>query len=569
MKSTLRYTLLFATILVVAGSCKKSVPEQTKYIPKDAVFVFDLNWKSLSDKASKGNINWDSLYRSMADEHQDSAIAEGKKMMQDFMRSGVDTTKDIFFFAKMGGSIMNGQQVSGGVVAAMKDASAFEAYLKKQPLVSDVKKNSNYSSANINGKFTVGWNSDVIIVAGTQDTQNFHGDMGSGSSQGVGSDEQVLASLFALKQDESVSSIPEFQDLMKEKGDMLFWSNSSSAFGSVPLLGMTKIADLFKDSYGAGVINFEDGKVTSSFKSYSGKDLGAIWDKYKGPQVDMNLVNQFPSAAEGYAAFSFNPQIIAEIIKYGGFESTVKDFMEKAGFNMDDILKIFKGDFAVVFGDINYQEMSYNFDGHVYKSKRPTAKVIFNATIADKASYDKVAAKLAENGMMEMKNGQYVPKDLGGMAWSMDGKNLIIATDSVLLQQYLANKGNAGIPSNIADQSKGKSVAFYIDINKIATTFAKDSEAGEASKAAQATFNNLVATSSNYNGKYVEGNMDLKMVNDKENSLVSLVKFFAAVSKEAARMEHRMDHGMSDMDMEDMPDTGKVSIPPPPPPKPE
>jgi hypothetical protein len=569
MKYTLRYTLLFATILLVASSCKKSVPEQTKYIPKDAVFVFDLNWKSLSDKASKGNINWDSLYRSMADEHQDSAVAEGKKMMQDFMRSGVDTTKDIFFFAKMGGGIMSGQQVSGGVVAVMKDASAFEAYLKKQPLVSDVKKNSNYSSANVDGKFTVGWNSDVIIIAGTQDTQNFRGDMGSGSSQGVGSDEQVLGSLFSLKEDESVSTIPEFQDLMKEKGDMLFWSNSSSAFGSVPLLGMTKIADLFKDSYGAGVINFEDGKVTSSFKSYSGKDLGAIWEKYKGPQVDMNLVNQFPSTAEGYAAFSFNPQIIAEIIKYGGFESAVKEFMDKAGFSMDDILKIFKGDFAVVFGDINYEEMPYNFDGQVYKSKRPTAKVIFNATIADKAAYDKVAAKLAENGLMEMKNGQYVPKELGGMAWSMDGKNLIIATDTVLMQQYLANKGNAGIPSNIADQSKGKSVAFYVDINKIATTFAKDSEAGEASKAAQATFNNLVATSSNYNGKYVEGKMDLKMVNDKENSLVSLVKFFAAVSKEAARMEHKMDHGMSDMDMQDMPDTGKVLMPPPPPSRPK
>jgi len=569
MKHTLRYILLFATILLVASSCKKSVPEQTKHIPKDAVFVFDLNWKSLSDKASKGNINWDSLYKSMADEQQDSEIMEGKKMMQDFMRSGVDTTKDIFFFAKMGGGIMSGQQVSGGVVAAMKDASAFEAYLKKQPQVSDIQKGSNYSYAKVHNNFTVGWNSDVIIVAGSENTQSFQGNSGSGSSSSVGSDAQVLASLFALKEDESVSSIPEFRDLMAEKGDMLFWSNSSSAFSSVPLLGMTKIAELFKDSYGAGIINFEDGKVTSNFKSYSGKDLGAIWDKYKGPQVDMNLVNQFPVPAEGYAAFSFNPQIIAEFIKYGGFESTVKDFMEKAGFTMDDVLKIFKGDFAVVFGDINYEETSYTFEDQVYKSNRPTAKVIFNATIADKAAYDKVAAKLAENGMMEMKNGQYVPKDLGGMAWSMDGKNLIVATDNALLQQYLANKGNAGIPSNIADQSKGKSVAFYVDLNKIAATFAKDSSAGEASKAAQATFNNLIATSSNYNGKYVEGTMDVKMVNEKENSLVSLVKFFAAVSKEAQRMEHRMDHGMSNMELEDVPDTGAVAIPPPPPPKSE
>ena len=34
-------------------------------------------------------------------------------------------------------------------------------------------------------------------------------------------DAQALAALFALKEDESVSSIPEFQDLMKEKGDKI------------------------------------------------------------------------------------------------------------------------------------------------------------------------------------------------------------------------------------------------------------------------------------------------------------------------------------------------------------
>ena len=143
MKHMLRYALLFTAIVLVATSCKKSLPEQTKYIPKDAVFVFDLNWKSLSDKASKGNINWDSLYKSVADEEADSAIREGRKMIQEFMHSGIDTTKDIFFFAKMGGSIMSGQQVSGGVVGAMKDVSAFETYIKGQPRAGEIRKGNN------------------------------------------------------------------------------------------------------------------------------------------------------------------------------------------------------------------------------------------------------------------------------------------------------------------------------------------------------------------------------------------------------------------------------------------
>jgi len=563
MKNIQRYAIFFVAIIMVATSCKKSVPAQTKYIPKDAMFVFEVNWKSLSEKASKANINWDSLYSSMSDKETDSIMRQSKQMMHDFMRSGVDTTKDIFFYANMGSSVMNGQSFSGGVIAAMSDATSFEKYIKGQPRAGDIQKGKDYSYAQINGEFYVGWNSDVIIVAGSSNTKNFKGES-NGDATTINGDAALLATLFAQKEEESVASIPEFRDLMGEKGDMLFWSNSSGIFNSVPILSMTKIADLFKGSYSAGVVSFEDGKVEMKTKSYSGKDLAAIWEKYKGPEVNMDMVNQFPSPIEGYAAFSFNPQIIAEIVKYGGLENTVKQFMEKAGFTMDDVLKIFKGDFAVVFSNIGYEETTYNFGGEDIKMKKPGAKLIFNAAIGDKAAYDKVMSKLAETGEVEMRNGQYVPKMPGGMAWNMDGKNLIIATDSTLLQQYLAGKGNAAVPADIAKDSKGKSTAVYVDIANIIAGFTKDTSAGKSLQTAQATFKNATMTSSNYNGKYVEGNMQLNMVNDKENSLASLVKFFVAVSQDAMRFQNRMNHEMMNMDNMDDMDMDSMEVPPPP-----
>ena len=548
MKQALRLALLFSTVVLLATSCKKAVPEQTKYIPKDALLVFDVNWKSLSDKAAKGNIQWDSLFNSITDKDADSLMADGKKKVQDFIRSGVDTTKDIFFFVKNGGSIMSGQQTSFGVIGAMRDATAFETYIKKQPRVGEIQKGKDYSYAKVENSFFVGWNKDVVIVAGVQNTPSYTRD-GDAMPQQSGGDVQALATLFALKEEESVSSIPEFRDLMNEKGDMLFWSNSSAAFNNIPMLGMTKISDLFKDSYGAGVINFEDGKVAGNFKSYSGKDLAAIWDKYKGPQVDMSMVNQFPVAADGYAAFSFDPMIIQEIIKYGGFESTVKDFMTKAGFSMEEVLKIFKGDFAIVFGELGMKDVTYSIGEETITNKVPSAKLVFNATIGDKAAYEKVMAKLAEMGEAENVNGQYVPKGLGGMAWMMNGKNLIVATDSTVMQQYLANKGNAAIPSDVADRSKGKSMAFYVDINKVIGGFATDTTVKEITNTAQATFKNAFAASDNFNGKYISSDMELKMVNEKENSLVSLVKFFAAATQQAAKMQARFNEGgMTDMD---------------------
>jgi len=153
------------------------------------------------------------------------------------------------------------------------------------------------------------------------------------------------------------------------------------------------------------------------------------------------------------------------------------------------------------------------------------------------------------------------------MAGSINGKNLVIATASALLQQYLAGKGNAAVPPKIADQSKGKSMAMYADINSILSGFAADSTSAYAIKTAQETFSNVIMTSDNYNGKFVASNMELKMANEKENSLVSLVKFIAAMSKEAVKIQHRINQGgMSDLDelkLETIPEE-EIIVPAPP-----
>jgi len=311
-------------------------------------------------------------------------------------------------------------------------------------------------------------------------------------------------------------------------------------------LGLTKFADLFKDSYGAGSVNFENGKAVANYRSYSGKDLADILKKYAGPSVDMSLVNRYPYPVSGFAVFSFNPQILAEMIKYGGLQGTVDQYFQKVGFTMDDVTKAFKGDFAIVFSDITTAEKEYDYNGMKFHSNKPSAKLVFTATIGDKAAYDKIVSKLADQGIMEMKNGQYVPKGLGDeFSFNMDGKNLTIATDNDVMQQYLAGHGNAAVPGDVANEAKDKAVAFYIDINKILQGLST-SEDQKSLDAGKATFKNAIATTTNFNGKYTESNFELNTVNNNENSLVSLIKFFAAVSPRIEKEQHRLRNGMMD-----------------------
>ena len=538
MKNIFRYPLVFVALAVAITSCKQTAPDQAKYIPKDAVFVLDLNWKSLSDKASKGNFNWDSLFKAAATEPgDDSDLVKGKKEFENFIHSGVDTTSNVFFFTRSVGSVMSGQSTSGGVIMIMKDPSKFESYVKHHDKAPEIKKGDGFSYALLSENLYVGWNKDVVILSGIQESKKYGADNSSNNSN---TGQQNLSALFNQKQDESIASVPEFKELMEEPADMLFWTNASSMFNSVPMLGLTKFADLFKGSYGAGSVNFENGRAVAHYRSYTGKDLADILKKYPNQTVDMSLVNKYPYPVEGFAAFSFNPQIISDIIKYGGMQSTVDQYFQQLGFTMDDVTKAFKGDFAIVFSDIATGEKEYEMNGMKFHNNKPSVKLVFTATIGDKTSYDKIVSKLAEQGIMEMKNGQYVPKGMGDeFAFNMDGKNLTVASDNDVMQQYLSGRGNAAVPGDIANEAKDKAAMFYVDINKILQGISTGSDE-KSLDAARATFKNGTATTTNFNGKYVESNFELNTVNNNENSLVSLIKFFAAVSQKIQKEGQRL-----------------------------
>ena len=513
---------------LVLSSCNKGLPKQTKYIPKDATFVLGIDPKSLAGKLSGSHIAMDSLFKTFGDTGFASHL--GIKNRDDIKNSGIDWQGDFFVFVNSSGSVMNGQTTSLGVVAAMKSAADLEAFLKKDYPSADIKKADNYSYVVLQYGFVAGWNGDVVILSNVFNTGHSEDMANPQTDRSIASQKQLDA-LFTQKEDASVASIGKFRDLVTQSADMLFWTNSSNTLASIPFLGMTKAADLLSNSYSAGTINFENGKVRMDTKYYLGKDLSDILSKYKGPTVDMSMVSRYPSPVNGYALFSFDPQIIAAIMKFIGLDVTANQFLQQIGLSLDDILNSFKGDFGVVFSDLGVTKKPNEFSpGDSIKSN--SGKFIVNVTIGDKRSYDKVASALAAKGMMAQQNGQYVFPQMNGYAMEADDKNLIIASDADLLQQYkTGSSGRTGVPNDITDRSKGSSFVFYADIYSLLKNVPAESpESIEMLNEAQQTFKNFIATTDNYNGKTMDGVFELNTVNDKENSLVSIMKFASSAA---------------------------------------
>jgi hypothetical protein len=422
-----------------------------------------------------------------------------------------------------------------------------------------VQKADKYSYATLQDGFVAGWNDEVALIAKSSSTNMQQ----PTSSADFGASQKALTTYFTQKEDASIAEVDAFEDAAKDKADVLLFTSSSGALASVPMLGMSKASDLLKDLYSASTINFEEGKVVMDSKAYTNEMLADTLKKYAGPKVDMAMVDRYPGAVNGFAAFSFNPQLLVAMMNIAGFTATANQGLQQLGFTVDDVTRAFKGDFAVIFSNVGVAEKT-NPEYPGMKVTQPTGKLLFNAAIGDKGAYDKIVTALARQGIMVQKNGQYILREMAegsadGFVMNTDGKNLIVASDAALLQQYQGGSGKVSLPDGVRDKVNGNAVAFYADIAGILNAMPADTTGDAMLNSAKQTFRDAIITSENISGNTIKGHLEVRMINEKENSLAGLSRYFGTVANTMDKMKaaggmddtYMQPEDMDDMDMED------------------
>ena len=132
MKLLMRLFLSLFITITFFSSCKKSVPKQVNFIPKEAIFVATLNTKSLQDKLVKSQVTIEKLIASMNDAN-DTALDKGKKEWEELKNSGIDLDENIYLsVVQKNGEGMGQETTVSTAVGGLKDATKFEAYIKKK-----------------------------------------------------------------------------------------------------------------------------------------------------------------------------------------------------------------------------------------------------------------------------------------------------------------------------------------------------------------------------------------------------------------------------------------------------
>jgi hypothetical protein len=547
--------LAISAIAILLTSCSK-LPEQSKYIPKTASLVLSVNSKQISKKLITNGITMDKLFAAVQEKDSTSDM---QKFWKDIENSGLDLQANSFVSV-----VYSKNQSYVTLTGGLKDATKFEEYLKKNVSNFSLQTKSDFKYI-LEGKqeAVIAWNKGTVIYlkgiegdamkkalppTGLPTPDSNQGEEPSDSSSAqpaslvaAADDMQTWVAevdhLFHLKKDETAGSIEAFNDLLKNNADLSVYINPEPVYNAQAAMMPANLKTLLAGCYYTGAINFEKGKVLVDGISYVGKDLAGIYKKYGNMEADLDMLEKYPSQnITGFVVYGFDFRMIGDIVKSTGLDGIANMGLQSSGLTLDDILNAFKGQLVFVASDFQVKKKpSLYIEGD--STTAPESKWVFAMKVGDKASFDKVMSSPMLKGFFTKQGDTYVmTQNMPGMpAISITDKLVSSASDSALLQEYLAGKGKAtGLDNDFMSKIKGKPMGAYVNFEKIVNNI-PDEEIPEEGKPLAGKFKNLLrdmtAVSNSFDGKTQHSEIVLNFRNETENSLVQLVN----LGTEAAR----------------------------------
>jgi len=536
MKSFFRLTILFVGAAFLFSSCSKK-NEEGKMIPKNAMFVVDLNTKSLKDKLTWDDIKQSNWYNMLSTHVQgDYHLTDAQKqILSNPEKWGVDLNNSLIFFASKN-SGTDGEVVLEG---SIKSETDFEQFNKTFDSSATTKKDGDLNMLTLHDKAVVAWNDKHFVYAfnASDATSKFPPMSGMSNQSNVVplvdksvTLSSVCKSVFNLKSDSSLAENEKFTNLLKENGDIHTWINSEEIMkssSSLGMLGMLKLDVFFKDNISTYTVSFDNGKIDVTHKGYAGKEFTDFLKKYSGGNINTDMIKAIPSQnVLGVLAMNFKPEGIKELIKLTGMDGMLNMYTDKVGFNLDDFVKANKGDLTLAFTDLSMKKEVSDDSTMPATFTKPDFNVLFAVGIGDKPSFQKLidAGKKIEGEM---------GRNDTTISYGQNDKVFAITNHQHFLNDYLA--GNANSKYDFIDKLSGHSIGLYIDIHKILSALStekmNDSDHKQIMDASLNLWNNIYVTTGDFKDDALTGHTEINFIDQSTNSLKQLNHYFDTIAK--------------------------------------
>ncbi|MFN8288527.1 MAG: DUF4836 family protein [Chitinophagales bacterium] len=468
----------------------KGSDKHLQLVPKNAVFVGNIDFKSVLTKADMDKVKemqwFKDLQGKMKEEASDSP--KDKKAMEVFehpFSSGVNIMSDVYFFGAM-----YGEAFVGAMVFDIKDEDQFkESILKVKPEAKIVNE-KDYKAVYDGSEMALAWNGTGAVVATVYDYEL------RDSLKGF------LSSTFARKKEESVLANTFFQEYARSKKDMSVFMNfnefdklTSALTRDNPFGGMMygSMSGYLKGNYVWSNLEFQDNKIlfTTVRKTDSDdKDAAKPGDWLDPKGLSEEHINSL-TQKDIYALFAIalnSEKVFAYYDKIPMISMGKAQIAAAMDMDVKSLEKIFGGEFSFAlvgfdkpavdssalamaeaikaeddseyYGSDNYEDYPAY---HNPMDDYPVPVFTFNFSSNNKEGVQKLLAKY---GITKTADGYYTyPLERNMNTYLIENKFGYTVTNSVEVAKKMATDGKLGPPpARVADLVKGKSSAVFFDM---------------------------------------------------------------------------------------------------------
>jgi hypothetical protein len=501
------------------SACQKSGNE-VRHIPKDALAVFGLNLNNLNKKVS-----WSLL----ADSRVLSALAQQDSSF-DIAQTGIDPTATLIAYGLPDNRLKNGFKFLA--LLPLQKETQFKAYLKKRFPAARFEKSGELEFARIDANTVIGWKNKLAIGAFHSPSGSLTRAIDTPNQRGADGTENILKAAirqsFELPEKASIGSNQRFMDLLNAAHDMSYWFNYEAFAAGMPAENLNTAEvilssqkKLIRDTYLAGSIDFEKGKITSDARYYFNPTGKAVIEAFARHDSGQELLQRVPGKNLNLMAnLHIAPKGIEILIDSMGMLPLTKLGLTENGFSPDSIFNLFEGDFLFTISDLDFQNIHFSFgEGHMQTD--PFFQAAFTFEVKSSNTLQRLLDTAVQRGLISKTDqGLYRFKHnyLGH-----SGNYVVISPFAQTVVKLLGNTGTRKwlVPATL----RNKPFVFYFDVQQTINGFSKLFQVGSPMRAADSLIENVTVYGDKMKSEYIPFHGEISFQNKSENSLVQLIRF--------------------------------------------
>ena len=527
------FAFIFLTV-VFLSACSK-VPDNARYIPKDAVAVAGINLKSLSKKIAWNMITGSKLFKEI---QKRMPHTNAKDAMNGIEKAGLDISSTFYIYVKTDTRFKSGNRVTGLIPLA--DAAQWEAYVKQVFPQAQITQHGDRKEASLGLDMYVGWNKDLLVMINVM-AEN---DSEPGDSTGQPAAGDISAELdntFNMPKENAITGNIRFTGLEAEGHDLSFWLNYGQLLTQYSgdmadkMGGVTLSNTLWKDAAFTSGFDFKKGKITGDMRYYLPEEMNEVGKEFGAVNVDKDMLDRLPGQnMDMIMALHLAPKGVKSLLEKTGLLGLANVGLATQNMTTDYILEAVTGDMAIIMNDFSLtsETVMDSFMGQMvpHKNQKPGLSMSYVIKINNKENFKKIMDLAGASGLQRTTGGYLVPiNDKDSVYLIMNDQYAIVSNKRTYADGFLNNTLKQKMPDFASSQVYGHPMSLYFDIQQffknIDPAAANTPQDSVMVAESRRLLSNVAITGGQFKNSAYEFHLDINFANTDENSLIQLIDF--------------------------------------------